>query len=178
MLTWIIRIGIAIVVACIYSQFRSNAMNPPKPDEVSTYTEIVKLPFKQVRQIYALNPDRLRYEKVRMVSTHKMGPDYWLLLNYTENPTWELYVGKSFFDVPVPGIYVEKDKIVAVQLSALDGLRFKRARKKSPNRIATEQAILETMQLDIDKLRDKAQEQIDEAQRIQDQVIRSMRNDA
>lgn len=176
MLTWIIRGVFAIVVACIYYQFRSNAMNPPEPDEVSTYTEIVKLPFKQVRQIYALNPDRLRYEKVRMVNTHSMGDKYWLLLNYTENPTWALHVGRSCFDVPVPGIYKERDKIVAIQLSALDGLHFKRARKKSPNRIATEQAILETMQLDIDKLRNKAQKQIDESCKITEEIMRRLKN--
>lgn len=141
-----------------------NMQKSSPPKEAQEYSEIVRIPFRQIKQIYTLNPERLRFQQVHYPSGRKSDHDY-LLLNYAENVLWDInhYPFERKWN---------RQKIVAIEMMPLEAIKFKLARRRHPNNSKTQELILEAMQGDINRLREKARMEIDQAREITERVAR------
>lgn len=150
----------------VWAIFNMQKLSPPK--EVQEYSEIVRMPFRQIRQIYALNPERLKYQQVHVkysCTGYNKTKDSYLLLNYADNALWT--IGRYPFEREW-----NSQKIVAIEMTPLEAIKFKIAKKKHPNNSKTQELILKAMQGDINRLREKAQIEIDQAREITERVAR------
>lgn len=169
-LIWIVILAFIIRTARkLWKKFQARAYRPPEQGIGRCYSEIIELPFKQIQNIHRLNSERLRFEYIETGYATYTTRKY-LVLNYSEpQVAWEYYR-------PAYGKVRNIDHIVAVAMTPIEAIKFDYARKHKPNRIHTEEAILKAMQGDIDRLREKAQAEVDQAKEITERVARSMNN--
>jgi len=157
---------IIFIILCIRNKYKNQAINPP--ERSFRYDEIVHMDFKQVRDIYLLNPDRLKYQKLDN-KDENFNKKY-LLMNISDPMVaWER-IEESYFDryrkIPCDSRY-----IVAIAMSPKEAIKFHMARKKKPNNVRTEEKILQIMQKDVNKLRQKARDEISQAKDIVEKII-------
>lgn len=144
-----------------------------------SYKETVKLPFDFIKNLYAVSPERLRYERVEKKRTYGRTYRKALLINYHPNNK-DMWVHKCAYDRWGDAIkthaYNQCNEIVGVKLSLLDKIKFLVAKYRNPNNKKTMEQILEVMQADIDKLREQANMQIKEAEDITKAVEKNIEN--
>lgn len=134
-----------------------------------SYTETVKLPFDFIKNLYAVSPERLRYERVECERRYGLAFRKALLINYCSNneTMWaHRYRYDSCSRRVETNAYIQHDEIVGVKLSLFDKIKFLVAKHRNPNNKKTIEQILEVMQADIDKLREQANAQIKQAEAI------------
>lgn len=135
-----------------------------------SYEYITTMSGKQFKNIYMLDPSKWRYSKV-------MNPNYTLLatdgkfLLYNATGDWSLR-GDLLF--PEPYQFQNKNEIVRVHLSFFAWLyyiRFKKLFDKTEMNKGME-IILKSAQNDIDKLKAQAQQEIYDANKMMDFVVK------
>lgn len=166
-LIWTVILAFIIRTAIkTWKKFQNRAYRPPEAGIGREYSEIIELPFEQIQHIHQLNSERLRYQNVEVSYTEKSQRKY-LLLNYSDPLKWTIRM-------PMYGSAKNIDHIVAVAMTPVEAIKFDHARKNKPNRVVTQEAILNAMQSDIDRLRAKAQEEFDQAKEITERIARNM----
>lgn len=150
--------------ACFYKKFK--AFNNEYADSGSlSYGQTAKLDWSTIRKIYFVNKKRWRYEKVSS-SNCRSRSDYPCLL-YNTGDVW----AKAYDDLWGNPYYKNRNKIVRVQLSFPDYVKFMWAKKFAKTKDIGSEMILASAQEDIEALRNKALNQIQEAQKQMAQVV-------
>lgn len=137
------------------------------------YDTVVKLPWRIIKNIYQVNPNRLSYEQVSVDGDYgyTLSMRRVLLLNYNT----ESY-GKDGIWSYDSFRHCYKGNVVAVKISIVNVIKIllfsflnkQKSIREENNAIIF--SILTTIQNDIDKLKAKAEKEIDQAKKINDEI--------
>lgn len=155
----LITLIIAFIIILIGYTIEYNSYEDGSP----SYKEVAHLSWKTIKDLYKVNPSRWRYEKVHdnRYGGYITGDIPILLYNtgnaWRKNGVWD-------------GCYVNSHEIVRIQMSFPTWLIFNYYRTFKTKRTVGEEMILNTAQKDINVLRQRAQNQIDQANKMMDEI--------
>lgn len=133
-----------------------------------SYKKVVKLSFDFIKNLYAVSPDRFRYERVEKKSSYRLTLRKALMINYYSDVK-DMWNHDYFYRIvgrKETNAYYYNKHIVGVKLSIIDKIKFIVAKYRNPNDKKIMEGILEVMQLDIDRLKEQADKQIKQAETI------------
>lgn len=137
------------------------------------YSAVVKLPWKIIKNIYQVNPDRLSYESVYVKRDYEytlsMRPV--LLLNYNtesygKNGIWSYNNFRHCYMGNVVAVKISIVNVIKILLFYF--LNKRKSVREENNTIIF--SILAAAQNDIDKLKAKAEQEIDYARKTNDEI--------
>lgn len=147
MITMLLLTGLGFLIYK-YGRFNYSDM------ESITFGTTAKLKWHQVKTIYNSNPRRWRFEKIVEQGYSTIETSYKALL-FNAGDAWEKeWIGEG---------YHHADKIVRIQLSFIDYIKFLVTKKFKPANTKGIEMILKATQADIDALAKIANIQIKEA---------------
>ena len=133
-----------------------------------SYGHITTLTWKQVKDFYAVNPKRWRFEPIVIEECETLTTNNKFLL-YNTGTRWSKLIYNS--------IYEEASKIIRVQLSFIDYLKFMHY-SDYPKDNEGLSMVLDTVSKDIDVIKAEAQNQIKEAAKNMKEIRERMIKDA
>ena len=152
-LAFIVSIGIVTAIMYLSSLISSwRSFNYSNLNSIS-YGHTTRLTWQQVKDFYSLNPKRWKFEPIILEGWNSTTTTTKFLL-YNTGDKWSKYAFQEVYDEPL--------KIVRVQLSLLDYIKF-RINMNHPKNDEGLAIILDTVSSDIELVRAEAQRQIEEA---------------
>lgn len=159
-------VGLPLLIICGGEFIENfNEFNTVHADESGSHGQVTKLKWKTIKDIYRISKWRWRYEEV--VSSDGWKHSITPCLLYNAGDGWSK--NKTIPHTVYP--YYNKDKIIRIQLSFKDYIKFLWAKKFAKEKDLGAEILFATAQADIDKVRDKARAEIEEGQRIMAEII-------
>lgn len=158
-------IGIPTILSGVTFINRFKDFNNIFVDDSGSHGLVTKLKWKTIKDLYYINKSRWRYEEIVNQNSERRSNVFCLLYNTGDDWTKDTIKHHKVYP------YKNKKKIIRIQLSFIDYIKFCLARKFVREKDLGTELILKSAQADIAKVKEEALAKIEEGQKMMMDLI-------